>query len=468
MDLLNSHPDERIRLVAGTLAQVVTDERGGDLVVHTFIHEPAENGYVHDALKGDPRTDYVGLSKIAPNDWQPYYPVNPILGDLGDRVERIEIDLGGEYWGRGVLPFCEVENLRWRIEQAIRRGATGVSARVERGCDAALGTPNEVNLYALSRFADEPEADPRVVWDEWIERRYGLATGTEAARTLIDALASTFDVGRKMYYVEGFWVFLKGSDFPEVARSPEMLAGRSNAKWDPDWQGRFDDLSRPSADTVARIWQEKTEAVDRAAANLAAVQAIQASLAPADYDDLAARLTNQWYATRLWRLAADVIFRYQLVKRTGDAAQARLLEGSARSLSALADEVEDALGSGAWPGNPARVREFLADLRSVFPAQDETENFAPETLSAIRAENVTADSAEIAWTSSAPATGQAEYGIDLPDYGSWSARAGDLTTEHRVTLPGLSPNTHYFVRVHSTLGDESEFVSGDYRFRTGR
>ena len=466
MDLLNSVPDERIRLVVNTLAEAVVDERGRELVVHTFYHYPDEVPWMRDALAEDPRTNYRVLTKNVPNDWQPYYPPNPLLGDVGDHDQITGFDLGGEYWGQSVLPFCQVDQIQMRLEQALARGVRAVNARVERGCRSALGTPNEVNLFALSRFAEQPDRDPQAVWEEWTEQRYGLLPGSEEARTLIGILASTFDVGRKMYYVEGFWTFVKSSGFPDSAREPEMLAERSNARWDTDWQSLLQELRRPTEETLSRIWQEKTEAVDQAAANLAALDSLTGFLEPVDWNDLHDRLLNQWYCTRLWRLAGDIIFRYQFVRRTGDEQQKRFLEGSARALSALADEVEDELGADAWPGRPGDIREFLEDLREVFPAQEEHAAFDQMALSRIQAREVTSDSAVIVWNSDEPATGQVKFGIDLPDYGLTSHTVQDFSLDHLIALTGLSPSTRYYFRVHSVNAAGLSVVSGDYRFRT--
>lgn len=466
MDLLNSHPDERVQLVVDTISEVVTDELAKEVVVHSFYHDPDEVDWLRDAFTGHQRTDYRVLTKNVPNDWQPYYPPNPLFGDVGDHEQIVSFDLGGEYWGNGILPFCEVDHIQMRLEQAAAKGIRAINARVERGCEQALGSLNEVNLYALSRLAQKPDEDPQVIWRDWIQQRFGLATTADANRELIDILAATFDVGRKMYYVEGFWTFIKGSDFPDTASKPEMLVGRANSRWDPDWNNLLLDLSNPSEATLSRIWQEKTEAVFRAQANLTALEGLSTVLSPDDLTYLRQRLTHQWYATRLWRLGADAIFRYQLVKNTGNEKQKRLLEGTAQALSELADEVEDVMGPQTWPGRPAQVREFLADLRGVFPVYPEAEMFGQIDLTEIRTEAIGPDSVEIFWTSSVPTTSQVEYGIDLPDYGFFSEESQELSASHQIVIKNLAPATRYYYRVHSTDAAGTEIISGDYRFKT--
>ena len=165
-------------------------------------------------------------------------------------------------------------------------------------------------------------------------------------------------------------------------------------------------------------------------------------------------------------MATEIIWRYKLYKASRDAGDAAQLEWAAQQLAALADEVEATLGPNTWPGRPAAIRAFLADLRDVFPAYDETQPIEQTVLSAIAAEDVTADSATITWTSSAAATGQVEYGTNLPMFGQSSPLVEEITTEHSVTLTGLLPRTHYYFRVRSTGADGVEIVSGDYRLRT--
>lgn len=73
----------------------------------------------------------------------------------------------------------------------------------------------------------------------------------------------------------------------------------------------------------------------------------------------------------------------------------------------------------------------------------------------------------LSWTTDEPSTSEAEYGLDT-GYGS-TASDGSLTTEHSLTIPGLTPSTDYHVRLRSTdrCGNSSSW-SGDVPVTTRR
>lgn len=72
--------------------------------------------------------------------------------------------------------------------------------------------------------------------------------------------------------------------------------------------------------------------------------------------------------------------------------------------------------------------------------------------------------ATITWTTLAPATSELEYGPTL-EFGARSGVQAELATSHVVYLSGLTPDTDYFFRVHSSTSAES-YVSRNFSFRT--
>jgi len=87
-------------------------------------------------------------------------------------------------------------------------------------------------------------------------------------------------------------------------------------------------------------------------------------------------------------------------------------------------------------------------------------------LSAVSCTNVTSCSATISWTTDEPSDGVVMYGLG-PGYGQ-TATSAEFTTNHVVTLTGLTPNTlyHYAVRSRDPSGNVS--TSGDAMFATLR
>ena len=171
----------------------------------------------------------------------------------------------------------------------------------------------------------------------------------------------------------------------------------------------------------------------------------------------------------------DAIFRYQLYKRKPSDRQHALVEGDLRKLAELADRMEADYGAKIAPGNPAKIRALVADIRSEFgeskkAAPPET----PPLLRDIQVTSVDRTSAVISWASDAAGDTRVEYGATLPRYGAKVSGRAPASRRHRVTLTGLKPGTRYYFRVKTKTAASPartggrELVSGDFRFKTGK
>jgi len=453
-------PAEKAKVIIEQIRSVVKGEFGKELMVRTFIHSPDQLRWIGEAVR---ETDGITvMSKCVPQDWEPYYPHEDLIGKVGQKEQIVEFDLAGEYWGRGVIPFCQPDELQFRLQYDRDQGAVGGMARI----DDIFGTPNEVNVFAFSRLMQNPDESVDEIWREWVKERYGLAAGSRASEAVISSLRRTFDIGRKMYYVKGFWVFAKSSEVPEVGRFPQMLRGRSIALYDRAWQGVESELLNPTEQTLEEIAQEKCEAIwlsDQSAADL---ERAKERLRPEDYQDLRRRLKLQRQCTEIWRWAADAIFRYQLYKQKPSDGQRALVEGALRELESLAGQMESEYGADISPGSPRRIRELIADIRSEFGKSQEAAEHRAPLLRQIEVQNLGSRSAAITWQSDVACDSQVEYGAAIPGYGFETAANKRMTKQHRMTLTGLQPATRYYFRVKSKAADGQLMVSGDFRFRT--
>jgi hypothetical protein len=457
----NHTPAQKAQLVIEQVKSVVVGEFKKELMVRTFIHSPEQLRWIGEAVRAT--EGITVMPKCVPQDWEPYYPHDETIGRVGNKEQVIEFDLAGEYWGRGALPFCMPDELQYRLQYDRDHGAVGAVGRIED----VFGTPNEVNIFAFSRLMQNPDEEVDAIWRDWVTERYGLAPGSPGSARLIACLRRTFDIGRKMYYVKGFWVFDKSSEVPETGRVPRMLEGRSIALYDPAWKGVDAELKRPTDRTLDEIAQEKSEAIWLSDLSLADLEEARASLRPRDYEDLHQRLTHQRRCAEIWRWVADAIFRYQLCKRQPSGRQRALVEGDLRQLEALAARMEADYGPLAYPGNPRRIRALIADIRSEFGAsQQAAANEPPLLLRGIEAESVGPRSAVITWESGAAGDTRVEYGTTLPAYGAETSAGSQMTRHHRVELTGLQPATRYYFRVKTRTADGREMVSGDFRFKT--
>jgi len=90
---------------------------------------------------------------------------------------------------------------------------------------------------------------------------------------------------------------------------------------------------------------------------------------------------------------------------------------------------------------------------------------APANIISVSSGSVTSSGATITWTTNKGATSQVEYGLDTT-YGSHSTLESGLTTNHSVSLTGLSSGTTYHYRVKSVDEAGNITFSEDYTFTT--
>ncbi|MCB9476262.1 MAG: hypothetical protein H6685_05270 [Deltaproteobacteria bacterium] len=464
LDLIHSRPVDRLQQIYDTVGGVVLDEYGKQLRVRTFMHQPSELEWLGESLRTEDDSRIQVMSKDMPQDWQPYYPLNPLVGDIGERNQIFELDLGHEYWGKSKLLNSLVDYLSMRLHQAERAGGIdGAAARVERGGDHALGTPNEINFAALTAYFKTPGATPDGIYADWLATRYGVSG--EALETLTTIFRTSHFANRKMYYTLGMWSLEKGSDIPDNAGRPAQLRSRDTTPYDADWASTFDALNEPTARTLVDLWQESTEALELAQDNLDRLESVEEDFAESgDYDELHGMLELQRDCAKVWRLVIDTIWRRELYDE-GDTAQSDFIEYNADTLSDLADAMQSRWGAGISPGNPGRIRAFVEDLRTRVPEQVDSEEYSQPTIYDVAATNTSGNEWSITWKTTEAMTSLVEWSGKLPLYPNSSGEQESLKTDHAVTVtfPADGPVV-YRVAGHANA---TLIRSGDYWVRMG-
>jgi len=393
---------ERIKLIVG-IVQEVCSAHGKRVDVRDFNHSVAQQACMQDAFRS--ATGFRAMLKEVPQDWQPYYPLNPMIGDVGPNESVVEFDLGAEYWGLSKVPFVLVDYLSERMRALDQRRAMGVVARIERGSNRALGTPNEINLYAMSRLVRDPQLTPDRIFHDWMAQRYQLDPAGKAAAALTLALRESFDVGRKLFYVRNHWALEKGSQIPEKVAA-DCLYLKALPQWDPDYKKDWQRMTAPDVPLLAEIWQEKSEAIEIAARARERIEGLRDALAPADFASLSQQFSDLATYTRIWQHVADAVFRASMWRKSGE--DHAILLGHAEALEAIAEE-HPALELAP----KKRLHAFAADVRKKVkgapaPAQP---NVATITgISTSIGEGV----AVVRWVSAATGPGRVLWGRKLP------------------------------------------------------
>ena len=448
---------ERVHWITENLRRILVDELGKKLIVRTFIHQPEELRWVRDGLQGI--SGITVMSKCVPQDWEPYYPHNPLIGAFPQAKQIVEFDLAGEYTGATEVPYPLPDYLKYRLDYDRAKGVVGAAGRTERYERLTWGKVNEINVFAFSRLLNDPDAQPEQVWREWVRRRYGLSPDSRAGRGLIKMLRRTFDATRKTFLVKGFWALRKGTTVPRLRHALGMLPGRSIAKWDPAFRPLEDSLAAASLRTLWAVHQEKLEAQELADSSWAEFARIAPALRSGDVAELARELDNLRLCTRVWTYVADAVWGVRSFRRTGDPGP--FLARAVQRLQAVADSLSRVPGRKTWPAVPQDMRRLANDVR------ESLKSLPPERAvpsARIYGVQIVRSGGEILlrWRTSSPAVCTVLAGQDLPYLRPvWKEKSASEAHEARISAGSLT--APWRVQIRAKAKDwPVEIESGDW------
>lgn len=284
---------------------------GKTLVVRTFMYQPVQLKWIEQGLrKTDPQV--VVESKCVPHDWDPYYPNNPVIGAFPDHRQIIEFDCSSEFTGVNRVPYAAVAYLvkRWKYD-ASRPEVVGYDARVNHGGYDAISTPNEINLYTVSRISQDTSLTANDIWQDWTTRRYGFS----AAPIIERVLKPTFRIVNDSFFALGFWI-TSHSSLPSFRYASQHIVSRTLAKWipgDPIYKRLQDALQHPSAEVLEKILAQKDTAICLAQESIQDLEEARPYLTSGQYHDLEWRLQLLLHATIVWKLHAEAFFGLKIL-----------------------------------------------------------------------------------------------------------------------------------------------------------
>ncbi len=453
-------PGERLRTVTEKIGGVIVNELGLELFIRTFVHEPAEIDWHNEGLSTAQGLEFTAMHKADVQDWQPYNPPEACFGNIGHHAAVMETDVAGEYFGRSILPWCAPGYYWYRLRYGWDINAIGFVARIQRGSETALGTPNEVNIFALNELLKDIDKPLAEIWSEFIEYFYNIDSSDSAYPTLQRILSDTFDVRRKSHYVLGIWALEKSSDIPTSTELGEFEDRGNMPKWDPDWQSVWDSLNTPDKATVLDVWQESSEAVAIATEDLTELTDLSEKLSTVQYADLQFRLKHQKYAAEVWRAIKTFIWSLRAYKQGCEDCGywARWCHDElGRIRQAMIDDGLENVGLAS----PARVAEFISNTASqvpdVEPSEPPTALFGP-----VKILETTADSVRLSFSVSSAVSVSVDYGLEIPDYGqTYEAGSVDAGQTKEITIEGLEAMKRYVIRLRAGH-DGVRKLGGDY------
>lgn len=298
-----------------------------DFFVRTFSYEPDELKHIQDGLRLS-KSDVIAITKCVPHDWQPYYPFNPAIGDVGGKRQIVEFDLGHEFTGLSTLPYICIDYVKRHLDYDISKNALGAVFRIERFKWHSLGTPNQAVLDVSTRLLTDPSADPHELYMQWLTERYGK----DAAPHLFSAFMRTQEILDKGYFILGFWI-TNHSKLPSYEYATKSLKNRTSAKWDPSTKSVEADLFSPTSQTLLKIDNEKATALALAEKSLADIEKAKPYLKHDDYAYLEDLFQRNKAMVKVWRAASAIIIGVNVYN-------SNKLDSDAAYLAQAADELE--------------------------------------------------------------------------------------------------------------------------------
>lgn len=227
------------------------------LAVRSFVYKQQELDIVKGATTDMP-AEVAVMSKIYPHDWQPYYPVNPIIGAVGQREQWVEFDLGFEYEGQNTVPYADPAGLLEQLAAVWEKGIRTVCLRLDRyhGDEgkSAITTPwGQLNLSVFTAFKHDPQVRAADILSAWEAGQFPGAGRVVGLSTMIT---------RRAMFPKKQW-YQNHSVIPDYGYAEGHLKG-GNADRLATWTGLAED--QKAEDLCHRptpAWYQEILAEDR-------------------------------------------------------------------------------------------------------------------------------------------------------------------------------------------------------------
>ena len=238
---------------------------GANFVVRDFVYHSSTHNELGNVLEKLPEDVIIAL-KNTPHDYYPTFPDNSRIGHVGNHSQWIEFDVWGQFYGFGVAPAVLIDDLRYRMDYALQRGAEGVMLRVDwEHLDShhVFKNLNLINLIAGARISAEADYDRNDIYREYLEYQDFFEEGAsneikyEGAKWFGAIMDATWDITRKAAFVDGH-VMNNCSCFPISYDTAMWTAIELNSlrDWDPSRR----DIFNPTEEHYNFVFEEKEEA----------------------------------------------------------------------------------------------------------------------------------------------------------------------------------------------------------------
>jgi len=260
-----SYPDRICKLTR--LIYGIAKKHNKQLILRNFFYEPREMSCFADAIAKLP-DDIIVMSKSTCHEFNPFYPADPMHGNVGKKRQIMEIDLGVEKALGPQGAYAQVEDIRRYVRRAKEKGLAGAVGRARLIWDKPFEDSHEINLYAFSSFMANPDIPADQVYDAWVKKHYPA----DAVPFIISALKRTEYINHHGRYHLGFWLTKSlGVKWEKYSYYFGHIVLRSRYKWtqDPADKVLETKLLYPDMETYHQLIAEKDEVIRQVRASLA-------------------------------------------------------------------------------------------------------------------------------------------------------------------------------------------------------
>lgn len=381
--------EEKLAYLVDQIASVI-DERGMLLYLRTFGYYPAEMDRTTGAIDRVQNRRVRVMAKAQPHDFFLTHPIDVTVPKIKREV-LIEYDTTGEYNGQGKIANALVAEHADRLRHY--RGlpnVIGYVARTDRYDESRIvGTPTEINLYALKRASEG--ASNAQIYLEFAARRYGLPAAPRVARALArspEIITSTlytlgsnsanhsrldYDPYCSSYHrsVSGkwidppiaqvrhgvdrsfhYWIDVANHLAPPHCKTDGILRREAGYVLDRGWVTPGNLMTQ---EYLGYLNIEKDYGVRLAEASLHDVEHVRKLLRPNDYAQLKAYFERTVLTARLHRAVARAYFGYRIYVQQPSADLARTIWTGLDEAQTVAAQVR------AYPAAPAGEWNWVVD-----------------------------------------------------------------------------------------------------------
>lgn len=166
-------PEEKLAALVDSVASVIVNERHLKLYIRSFMYNRTELANLMQCFKLIKCPNIIVMAKETPHDFFITHPFSWWIQDIPFPV-IIEFDCTHEFNGQGIVAsiFPETHLKRWKYYQKLPN-VIGFSIRTDRyGKTSILGTPSEINLFAIHEATKNPDIEIEEIIEKFIVEKY--------------------------------------------------------------------------------------------------------------------------------------------------------------------------------------------------------------------------------------------------------------------------------------------------------